>query len=352
MKIALLTIWREKNFGAEMQCYATVKALKSLGHDVTVIDYRLTDTRVHTFKSRISYLISHYSPETRSFEKFWRLFIPSTRHYVDSAALITDPPEADLYLIGSDQVWNPDITRGKWHTYFLDFGDKSIRRVAFASSIGENIWKWSDLREPVSQLLRRFNYIAVREESGRKILADEFGITARTVIDPTLLHDGYPEFISPESGKNTLVYYPLTTNHELESFAMRLADITGLEYVDTNRRQYLVRSVVWNRTPLLHWLKNIAEARLVVTPSFHGLAFSLIYRRQFIIVQNAISKNRSSRITGLLQRLGLLDRYFTSINDVLGSKIWEKQIDYDIVIPRLEALRKEAWDILKEATSI
>ncbi len=346
-----MTIWREKNFGAEMQCYATVKALKMLGHEVQVVDYRLSDSDTLSLKHRILKYIISLSPESTHFESFWSQFIPSTKHYKSLEELLNDPPQAELYLIGSDQVWNPDITKEKWETYFLPFGSERIKRVAYASSFGEEKWIWDDKRDLVAGYLSKFKRISVRENAGKILLNDQFGINSNVVLDPTLLHTEYDEIVMHDSTKPNLAYYPLTQNEELSKYSKSLAQTLGLKWIDVNNRKKLLNRITWERTTLRAWLKNIAEASLVITPSFHGLAFSLIYKRQFIIIQNAKGKNRSSRITGLLEPLGLMDRYFTSIDDVKASRVWETPIDYSIIDPKLDILRSKSWEYLKEVTA-
>lgn len=350
MKIALLTIWHEKNFGAEMQCYATVKALQHLGHEVEVIDYRLSDNLHKPFKHKLLDFIRLFSPETRGFDFFWHKYIPTTRHYQSEIELKKDPPLADIYMTGSDQVWNPDITKEKWATFFLNFGDDSVKRISYAPSFGEDRRGWPEKEVEASRLLHRYEHVSVREKSGEKLLSRQFNIPSTCVLDPTLLHQDYEE-LSPvaEYDVPTLVYYPLVPNLDLEAFAEDIAHDIGVGFINTNRRTHLLNKITWERTHIRQWLGNIKNSAMVVTPSFHGLAFSLIFKRQFIVVQNAHGKNRSSRITGLLHSLGLDDRYFSSIEDARSSRVWERPIDYSEVTPKLDAIRKTSWDYLKQS---
>ena len=119
MKIALLTIWHIGNYGAEMQTYATVKALQSFGHKVEVIDIRLTDVAKISLRGRISKIISIFSPSERKMKSFWRTYIPSSCRFRSLKQLQKNPPKADLYLVGSDQVWNPNIRKKEKFNYFL-----------------------------------------------------------------------------------------------------------------------------------------------------------------------------------------------------------------------------------------
>ena len=97
MKIALFTIWHEKNFGAEMQAYATLRALKELGHDVFLVDLRLDDIRDISLKGKIASLIENISPNYRNFKKFWNKNFPKAVRYRSWDDLKKNPCHADMY---------------------------------------------------------------------------------------------------------------------------------------------------------------------------------------------------------------------------------------------------------------
>ena len=349
MKISLLTIWKERNYGAEMQTYATVRVLKELGHTPEVIDFRLSDKHKLTLRSKIIRLLQNFTPLAISFRKFWRHYIPSSRYYKTSAQLKKSPPIADTYIVGSDQVWNPDLTQSRALQYFGDFIPKNSKVISYASSIGEASWHWHHLTSDVTHLLSKFSAISCREEIGRQIIHDTFGINATHVLDPTLLLPNYDEITGKISNNNAVVYYPLTDNPLLEQFAKELANTLGLGYINTNKKKYFLRKIIWWRTPIQDWIRNIAGASVVVTHSFHGLAFSLLYKRNFIIIQGEWEKQRSSRITSLLDALNLRDRYFDSFDEAKKSQIWTRPIDWQAVHQRLEALRASSLHYLQQS---
>lgn len=159
MKIALLTIWHAMNYGAELQAYATVKALKQLGHQVEMIDIRLSDCHKPNLNGRIGNIISSFGPAHTKFEGFWKKYIPVTKRYCSIEQLQNDPPHSDVYMVGSDQVWNPDLTGGFAKLFFLDFGGENVKRISYASSFGTLEWKAKHLTEDVSKLIERFDYI-------------------------------------------------------------------------------------------------------------------------------------------------------------------------------------------------
>lgn len=348
MKIALLTIWHEKNYGAEMQTYATVKALQQLGHNVEVISYRLGEPEHPTVKQRVVAMLNSITKQEHKFRRFWKKYIPSGRFYSSLKDLQANPPEADLYLVGSDQVWNPVLTKDKAATYFLDFGGDNIRRAAYASSFGTDKWLGNETLTNLAQKrLNQMEMISCREKSGVKILKEFFGIEAVNVLDPTLLHKDYDELTGEIRQKNTLAFYPLSGFPELEQYCKKLAAELGLDFVNINKMEYLIRRVVWNRPGVEEWVRSIAEARFVVTPSFHGLAFSLIYHKPFVVIQNHNGGPVKTRILSLLEQLGLEDRFFTSIEDFKKSDILQKPVDYEAVDRKLSELREVSYNFLR-----
>lgn len=344
MRVALLTIWHEKNYGAELQAYATVKLLQKLGCKVKMIDIRLSDTRKGNFNQKIYDLFCGLTPGHRKFKRFWKTHIPVTRRYKTIQELQEDPPNADVYIVGSDQVWNPDLTGEFSLLYFLNFGKNNVKKISFASSFGSTNWKHTELKYQVCQLLKKFNYVTCREKSGVALLEREFNIKATSVLDPTLVLGEYTELIKDVKEKNTLVYYPLYPDPDLENFVMTLSEELGLSYVNNNEMKYIARKIEWDRVSVEDWVRNIAESQLVVTRSFHGLVFSLMFHRQFAIVSTA--NGRSSRITDLLELLGLSNRLFDSTDELYASRIWETTIDYEMVDHKLYYLRTQSLNNL------
>lgn len=346
MNIALLTIWHEGNYGAELQAYATIKILKQLGHDVRMIDIRLSDIPGMSLRGRIGCFLSSFGPSSRKFNKFWSEKFPLTRRYRSVAELKQNPPEADVYMVGSDQVWNTEITRSFSEIYFLNFGLDTIKRVSYASSFGKESWG-NYPTDTVKPLLERFQAISCRENSGVRILKETFGVESMNVLDPTLLFDNYAELTGKIEEVPTLAYYPLDNSPELESYSESLAKRLGLKTVNANWKTYIYGSAVWDRNSIGGWIRDIAQSKFIITPSFHGLSMCLIYQRQFaVIVEN---KARATRMISLLERLNLQDRVFNSFEEMEKSQPWAMPIDYNTVNEKLSKLRDKSLDFLKIA---
>lgn len=348
MKVALFTIWHVKNYGAELQAYATMKILKELGVDAEIVDYRLLESSTLSLKHLILQLITFFAPENKKFSIFWKKIGNKTIHYKTLQQVYSNPPKADIYLVGSDQVWNQSITKEKAPFFFLDFGDESIIRCSYASSIGSERWIASDeITQLANKQLKKFRKISCRERLGAEALKNTFNVNVETVIDPTLLLNDYSELTGKISRKNTLVYYPLSTFSELNDFVNDLSVKLNKEIVNINYKTFLLKKIIWNRPSVESWVKSIAESSLVITPSFHGLVFSLIYNKQFIIVMNPDGMANLSRIKDLLSVLGLSERLFYSVSELKKSKIWEKMIDYNVVNRIIYHLREKSMNYFK-----
>lgn len=348
-----MTIWHCGNYGAEMQTYATVKALRKLGHDVEVIDFRLFESN-HSLRSIVGRCLNAIAPAQRSFGKFWKKYIKNIScHYHNVAELRNNPPKADVYLVGSDQVWNEDITGERSAAYLLDFGSDNVKRISYASSIGVSEWKFSQsYTEKVSEQFKKFDALSCREITGANVLSQKFNINVKQVLDPTLLHRNYEEITGPILETKNLVFYPLSVGDtSAVSFCKDLAAKLNLKYVNANSYTFIpFLPIVWKRNSIAQWISAIGGASLVVTGSFHGLAFSLIYHRQFILI-NDNKQGRNSRMMDLLNYLGLEHRLFKTPAEAMASKVWEETIDYQVVDAKLNQARTESWNYLKQSLS-
>ena len=349
MKVALLTIWHEKNYGAELQAYATIKAIMLLGHTPEMINIHIANKGKPSLMGKVANFIEKLLPANMKFEKFWQRYIPVTKKYNSIDELYKIPPIADIYLVGSDQVWNPDITKDFWKMFFLDFG-KPKKKISYASSFGVKQWNYPYYVEEIKKKLETFSVITCREDSGVKILHDTFGVESKSVLDPTLLFTSYEEFVLQPTCQGTLVYYPLSDDYELEKYCIELAKRLGLKPVNTNKKNMILDKIQWNRPSIELWVQNIANANFVVTRSFHGLAFCLIYQKQFAILKSR--NDRGTRLDNLLTKLGIEDRAFSNIKEMDIIKPWEKSIDYSILMPKLNILREESWSIFKDMLDV
>ncbi len=339
MKIGLLTYHHSANYGAVMQTYATCRILKELGHEVEIINIRQVEKR------KLRHII--FIPKYRNFNKFMTNFYPKQTKLITSfEELQAKEFDYDCLLVGSDQVWNPNISQDKCMAYFLDFGKPKIKRISYASSFGISQWP-SDkekLGESVRSALQRFDSISVREKTGQDLLSQYFGVESQVVLDPTMLHSNYDEIVNNISDNNRIVCYLLNrTKEQLKASRYISKSIDTRALILTS--VYPVYGLEYVYPPSIEdWLKYIGGAKLVVTDSFHGVVFSLLYKRNFVVF--AVNNGRNSRLLDLLKMFGLENRYFTSLAELESSDIYNKYIDYTSVIRILNDKREESLTFL------
>lgn len=350
MKVGIITFHWATNYGAVLQAYALQTYLLKRGHDVQIINYTPytgEKSLAKCFKTMRPWLIHHnlldYLKECR-FSQFRKRFLNLSQSYSSYEFLKKDPPRYDVYICGSDQIWNPTFTKegeGKFTpSYFLDFGGPNVSRIAYAVSFG-CVQYPLDLLRNISPLMARFDAISVRENSGKTIM-QEAGLKNILVMpDPTLLMEAkdYEALISSRSGTEGKYnfFYML---HSGQNLARNLK-----RYISQKSKNRIIDAGITSHAVIgiEKWLGLIKSASMVVTNSYHGMIFSILFKKPFIV---ALAQGRqvgmNDRVTTLLSALGLEDRIVEDFNGKLIDDILEKQIDWAITDNRIETLRKNA----------
>ena len=251
--------------------------------------------------------------------------------YITSDDLIKNPPNCDLYILGSDQVWNKDITVELKYSYFFDFVADNIPRISYASSFGMNTWGFDkDETSNIKKLLNKFSSIAVRESSAVKLCYEHTGVDASLVVDPTLLISDYSKLTGSIKQKaNSVVCFKFTKGDEFYNFLNTFKSRNKYD-ISVLAKTFPVKGLNNIALPTIKkWIKSIAQSELVITDSYHALIFSIIYKKQFIVLPANI-KN-FNRLSELLSDLDLSDRIFYSYTDVLENDRWKTKIDYTVV---------------------
>lgn len=347
MRIGLLTYHHSVNIGAVMQTYATCRALNELGHEVVIVDIRQPEGNHRGFVKLLADAAN--IKRNISLRGFKSKFYPSmTSQYLSVDALRRNPPQVDCLLVGSDQTWNPDISREMAMAYFLDFGDEGIRRVSFASSFGRDQWpEGSSITDNAQKALERFQHISVREKTGLDILTHTFGLNGTIVVDPTMLFTGFPELTGHITESDELVCYKLERNPEFYAGIGAVKRLSGMPARLLNN-SYPVKGLRYTCPPgVKEWIYRLGGAKMVLTDSFHGTVFSILYKRNFVAIKNKNGKD--SRLSDLLDSVGLRDRLFDSIEALQQDLSWLQPIDYSRVDPSVSTLREESWDYLRTA---
>lgn len=352
MIIRIITIHFGTNHGSALQSYALCYYLNKLGHDVKVIDYvperygvwnDLIARKGSTYPKII--LLGYYllTMPKRNFQRnifmrFLKKNVPLTRHYNRSEDLMLMPLNADIYITGSDQVWNYDYNSKEDYSYFLNFVPNNKIKVAYAASFGKDQLSDSEVQE-FKPFLKRIDAISVREYSGLNILK-QCSCLGINVLDPIFLlnKEEWKSLIKGDTKeeKYLLIYVMDGRYEELLNYAKTISVNLKLKiYVVSFNRikdKRINRQFVY-ATPC-DFLRLIYNASYIVTNSFHGMAFAINFHKQFIAVAK---KTYDTRLTCLLDMLGMQDR-FVDNNFYLAKAI--EDIDYIKVTNLLDEQRR------------
>lgn len=344
MKIGILTFHRAENFGAALQVYALSEFLKSIGHNPQIVDYRcpaiehqydvlspyILFSRKNIFNAislyfkRIRQANSRYLKK-KVFKDFRYKFLNISKPYND----IIEDLGYDAYIAGSDQIWNPGITGGFNNYYFLNFPmNPNVKRISYAASSEKvNSYMLSNFKDQVSSCLNKFDAISVREETFMNELQKYTTKPISTCLDPTFLvsSNKYRELATLPQMRNYILVYHLFSSETSYQLAKKISDITGKQIVEvfaTGITKYgntnHIKIDTFDPCMLLGLIIN---ADTIITTSFHGLALSLIFRKDIWVMN--IGAN--SRLINLLKIFGLENRLLNDVESYNAKDI----IDYD-----------------------
>lgn len=344
MKIGILTYHRAENYGALLQAYGLKTYLETLGHDVSFVDYWPDYHKeyfdlfsIHRFmnvglkaKAIMLYNLLFYNirkKRKQNLQRFMygKLGLSKASKYTSHADLCN---EYDVVFYGSDQIWRKQGMPSHPGFDLWYIGSENItakKKIAYAASMGPTILSMSD-KEFLKQMLKNFSFIYARESS-LKVLVNELGYHCNQVIDPVFLLDknkwgGLTSNVPLKKQKYILVYN-LLANKDTIKFAEMLGKKHGLTIVEISK-SYGFRKLTkrYNHTASVEeFLSLIKNSEFVVSNSFHGVAFSIIFEKQFYAVGMG---NKADRVKSLLNCLKLNDRYVTDF------RYSENAIDYSI----------------------
>lgn len=363
MKIKTITCHDVYNVGASLQAYALVTYLRSLGHEAEIIDYK-PDYLLHYRLSGINNSIydkpvlrelynlaklprrikARHSKRKQSFDAFTKAFLPTTeRRYTSNDDLKQNPPEADVYFAGSDQIWNSFFINGRDPAFYLDFAPKGCIRASYAASFAtEDVAE--EWKPQIRQWLSGLDYISVRESSGVEIVKGLGIPEAVQVLDPVFLLnreawtaiERVPEHLEPY-----VLLYDFDRNPELVRFAQKLAVENGWKLYSVLSCEKCDRCFSQEGPQMFVGLVHHAE--FVVSNSFHATAFSLIFQKQFVVFNRSESIN--TRMRDLISCAGLSDCLMDA------PKGRRSQIDYRQVARKLDEKVVESKAFIEKVIS-
>lgn len=317
MKTGIVTFHSAHNFGASLQTWALQKVLQDMGASPAVVNYRpaVIDRLYHPLydyhgiKKQMVKLGkavkgNHSLQRSRKYDAF----IEKNFNLLGSFRTYEELKEADLQLdaciVGSDQVWNIQHTGGYDPAYMLEFLKKPARKISYAASVGTD-YLLPECQEQFKRALTDFSYISVREESARPLIQNLTALPVRTVLDPTLLLDkeDYEKLRVPVSHKEKyILVYMMEKNNDVIRFANNISKLLGLPIVQ-RRPNRMFRNEIepcYTATPD-EFLDYVKEAEYVITNSFHGTVFSIIYGKPFLSMLHSDTGSRTRDLLKLLE---------------------------------------------------
>lgn len=374
MKASVITLHTVDNYGSVMQTYATQQILKKCGYDVEFVDYwrrdNLPQSRAErmlegstlqklkplwginnfTRKATVSILKSVLEKQRSPMWRFLEEKVQLTKvRYYSYEELEANPPVADVYITGSDQVWNSIWNQGIDRSYFLNFAPAGKPRIAFSASIGREQLDTEEIPE-TKRLLEKYSAISVREQSAVELLAS-MDIESTLVLDPTLMLEAeeWRKLATKQKReKPYILIYQLNPNPQMDQYAGQLAqkrgwDVIRIGFGRSDRRKggkcVMLPSVE-------EFLGLFCDAACVLTDSFHATAFSLNLGSDFISV---LPGRFGTRIESILKLTGTENRLLTRYDNF---EIVDKVVDKKWVKEMLEKKRTEDIQWLMQALNV
>lgn len=344
MKIGIITCHNVYNYGASLQAYALQTFLQRYGHDVHIINYQPIYLSFHYHYSsyipqsvykaipsltnpliKIVYCIYRYILSLRTytlkrlFDKFTNEKLNLTQKYKTLDSLKSNCPKFDLYIAGSDQIWNSSIMEnGKDGAFYLSFISGSPKKISYAASFGST--KISEIhRNKIKAWLSGLDAISVREESGKDLI-EGMGLRADCVCDPVFLlsKEEWSKLVEPYCGNKYVLLYTIgdIPDHILNK-AREIANRKKMQlYCLSSRKDKRIDKNIINAGPK-EFVSYFFNADFVVSNSFHATSFSIIFNKQFLTYKY-YSVSNSSRMVNILQKANLLNRF--EVDDVSSLK--------------------------------
>lgn len=377
MKIGIITVQKApENYGACLQCYGLWHYIKSLGYDCEIIDLvrpwspeyikskiftekkgtgkmSLFRKMIYTLRGKKYHQTTH-PIESRYFHAF-NMEMEYSRTYRSVDDLYENPPQYDVYIAGSDQIWNPRMSFIN-EPYFLTFAPSGKKKISYASSfavksIPQGIWP-SNL-----QWLDSFSKISVREASGIDIVKNNFGCKAQLVLDPTMLltrQEWESIAIIPQKDSDYIFVYTLQQNVDILNTVVSLAKKLSLKVKalvsDTRKQNVLVEGVEYCEGGPKEWMGYVNQSKMVITDSFHGSVFSLIFGKPFATINT--NQLVSERLTNLVD-LFSVSNHLISIEEICNIlSVDDLSFDYSTFNKTLIKLREESQSYLNNAINL
>ncbi len=375
MKLGILTYHFAINYGAVLQVFALQETFKKLQIESQIINYVpdfheklydiieikksiLLNKKTKPLKTILKYLFyilfheKDYKNKVSKFKHFSKINLSLTNKITNYYELKDFNQEFTHIVCGSDQIWNPELSNNFDDSYFCKFCDSNIVKISYAASIGDiNLLKNDILKINFLKLLNNFNHVSVRESNLSDFIINNSNTKSIVTLDPTLLLD-QKEYcrIAIKSRiikENYLLIYQLNINPKLAEIAKIVAKKFNLKIVTLmgNLFQNSIHTNLLKSIGPSEFVSLFRDASYIVTNSFHGTAFSIIFQKNFNIVLN---DNRNDRMLNLLNNLNLENRIFYSGK----GDYYTNSLDYTEPFKLLDKIKLQSLNYLKNSLSI
>ncbi len=360
--IGILTLPLGRNVGGVLQAYALNKVLSDMGFRVETID---NQSEYHDY----SPLIRLYNLfATFKQRRFIKRYIKQSRKQIRNSTDFDNLPNTyHTLIVGSDQVWRLDYTQKYFKYYFLNFNSTThVRKIAYAASTGIGKEEWlsnihksdiSNIDNYLRECLKDFDAISVREKAGADICNWLGCNSIYQTVDPTMLVDKKEYaaiFKIPQTNSHShLVTYILDSDPDKQKIITHHASLNNLKIKSINSKQRFKDLISLRDFNVSHyqfpdiekWLSDMYNADFIITDSFHGAVFAIIFNKDFIVISN--SSRGKARFDSLLETFGLANRIITDFKDY-QSRHWE-HIDYSQVNHIISIEKQKALEFLRNA---
>ena len=359
MKTGIVTFHSAHNYGASLQTWALQKTLQNMGITPVVINYRpaVIDRLYHPLygyrgvKKQIVRMGkalkgNHAQKRSRKYDAFIEKNFNLTKECHTFEELKKEDFQLDACIVGSDQVWNVQHTGGD-PAYMLEFLKEGVRKISYAASVGTD-YLLPEYQTEFERGLKDFSCISVREESARPLIQNLTELPVETTLDPTLLLDekDYEQLRTPLPHKEKYIFvYMMEKNKEVIEFTNYISRLTGLPVIQRRPTRFFQNELesCFMETPD-GFLDYIKEAEYVITNSFHGTVFSIIYGKPFV---SMLHSDTGSRTKDLLRLLQLEVHLLQGGDRFLFERFFIK--DPDQTRGLIQTYRKSSLDFLERA---
>lgn len=348
--VGVIGLWYGLNYGSMATYYALHHTLQSLGLSVLMVENALRPDSECVTKTHPRKIADKFYDVSRRYP------IPELK---------TLNQFCDSFIVGSDQLWNVDLSRPYRQTYYLDFVDDNKKRISVATSFGKPYAGTPEERMITKRNLERFDYISVRDTLSKDICRN-FGVDATEICDPTLMctseiYEPIIELAELEHKEKFLLAYILDPGENTAALLHEMAVYKKCKvYVILDlcpplweKRKNILNAEqfpdveVKAEVDLAEWLWYFKNAEAVVTDSYHGTIFSVLYQKPFVTSINYA--RGATRFTSLLEPLGLEGRLFDGFGNITSKLQYLDALDYTVANTRLNRIRTDAVDWLRNA---